>query len=93
MSLPDLLGCLASDHCAHAVHGCVTADIGDIVAAVAFCQLCQLIKIHIICDLDLLQDHSHLTRFRLNHALLALEFAVIQVSLFHPWKARVSEYE
>lgn len=43
--VPDLVGRLASYLATHAVHGCISADVGEVIARVALCQVGQLVKV------------------------------------------------
>lgn len=56
--VPDLIRGLPSDEGAHAVHGGITADVGDVIAAVALAQVRQVLKVHIIRHLNLLYTIS-----------------------------------
>lgn len=60
-AVPDLVRGLPGYEGAHPVHGSIAADVGDVIAAVALAQICQVLEVNIIRDLDLLQATWHKT--------------------------------
>jgi len=58
---PDLVWRLSSNERAHAIHGGISADVGDVIAAVAFAHICNFLKVHISSHLNLL--HAHMLNF------------------------------
>ena len=53
-SAPDLIRGLASDFAAHAVHGGIPADVGEVIPRVALGQIGELLKVDIGLHLHLL---------------------------------------
>ena len=56
--LPDLIRGLAGNLAAHAVHGGISTDIGQIVPRVALGQVGQLLEIDVGLHLHALQPHA-----------------------------------